>query len=110
MESKTHEPAYQPVTEQVQEAARKGVEQSYTLSKQILDAWVASSEATLKASFDLQNTAIATGRSLLGPADNYSQAIYKQWADTIGLAQKATLDALEATKKLSSQFGPKADK
>ena len=97
------------MSERAREATRQGVEQSYTISRQVLDAWTTSTEATLKASFDLQNAAIAAGRSLLGPADNYNQALYKQWADTVGLAQKATLDALNATKRLTNQFEPKVE-
>src|SRR6476660_8177548 len=99
----------QAVMEQMRDATRRGVEQSYVLSKQVLDAWATSTEATLKASFDLQNAAISVGRSLMGPVDNPNQGLYKQWTDAVLLAQQATLDALNATRRLTGQFEPKPE-
>ena len=99
----------QAVSEQMREATCRGVEQSYALSKQILDAWATGAEATLKASFDLQNAAIAAGRTLMGPADSPNQALYTQWNDAVRLAQQATLDALNATRRLTGQFEPKTE-
>jgi hypothetical protein len=94
------------VAEQMQDAVRRGVEQIYGLTKQQLDAWATSSEATLKASFDLQNAVISATRSLLGPTGNFNQAMYNQWADAVSTAQKATLKALDATKRLTKQLTP----
>jgi hypothetical protein len=99
-----------PVAEQLQEAARQGVEQSYALSKQVLDAWTTSTEAALKASFDLQNAAIEAGQAIIGPAGSPNQALYRQWTDTVRLAQQATLDALDATRRLTKYFAPAIEK
>ena len=109
MDKQSSEKGSQFTAVQIQDAARKGVEQGYAMSKQVLDVWATSTEATLKASFDLQNAVIDAGRSLMGPAGNPNQAMYQQWADSVRMAQKATLDALEATKKLTKQFEPKTE-
>jgi hypothetical protein len=109
METKTPDQTNPPMAERMREATRQGIEQSYTLNKKMLDAWTTSTEATLKASFDLQNAAIAAGKSLMEPADNYYVALYNQWADTVRVAQKATSDALNATRRLTEQFGPKIE-
>src|SRR3954469_15775727 len=92
---------------QTREVTRQGVEQSYAVSKQLLDVWTTGIEATLKASFELQKSVINTGRSLMEPADSFNQALYKQWTDAVHTAQQATLDALDATKRLTKQFETK---
>jgi hypothetical protein len=60
-------------------------------------------------SFDLQNAVITAGRSLIGPGDNPNQTLYKQWADAVQMAQQTTLDALEATRRLTRQIAPEKD-
>src|SRR5436853_4507332 len=104
MDKQNPNQATESMGEQMREGTRKGAEMGYNLSKQILDAWASTTEATLKASFDLQNAAIDSGRSLIGPEGNSNQALYQQWANSVRMAQQATLDALDATKRLTNDF------
>jgi hypothetical protein len=115
MEKRESKESAQSVTEQVQpgfpfrEATRQGVEQASALSKQLLDTWATSMEATLKMSFDLQNAVINAGRSLIGPEGTTNQALYYQWADAVQVAQQTTLNALDATRRLSGQLSPEKE-
>jgi hypothetical protein len=106
MEKRDVSEGAESVAGQVQEAARRGVQQTAGLSKQVIDLWANSTEGALKAAFDLQNAVINAGRSLTGPEGTPNQALYKQWADSVHTAQQATLNALDATKRLTRQLAP----
>jgi hypothetical protein len=67
------------------EAARGLLDDSSEVGRKLFNAWVTGAEATLKATFELQNASLAAGRSLL-----------QQWDCVAQQAQEATLDAFHA--------------
>lgn len=90
----------------VQEATTMGrqtAEYNMNMSRQMAELWTASVEANLKAAFELQNAAIAASRSLI-TATGGNQTIIQQWTDMVQQAQKATLEAWQAGKRLGEQF------
>lgn len=90
----------------VQEATtvgRQTAEYNMNMSRQMAELWTASVEANLKAAFELQNAAIAASRSLI-TATGGNQTVIQQWTDMVQQAQKATLEAWQAGKRLGEQF------
>ncbi len=110
MPQETTTPDDKPVIDQVRDVIREGTEETWAMNRQVLKAWVAGTEATLKASIDLQNAAIASGRSLLEAATTgTNRTLFDQWAKTVLMAQKATLEALDVSKRIGEQFSPKTE-
>jgi len=89
--------------EQATTAARQAAEHNMNMSRQMAELWTASVEANLKAAFELQNAAITASRSLI-TATGGNQTIFQQWTDMVQQAQKATLEAWQAGKRLGEQF------
>lgn len=92
------------LAEETTAAARKTAERGMTMSRNFVEAWAASAEITLKASFDLQNAAINAGNSLIETMDGNTKATFQQWTDMVHQAQQATLDAWHASQRIGEQF------
>jgi len=92
------------LAEETTAAALQTAERSMAMSRQFVEVWVASTEATLKVAFDLQNTAIAAGRSLIEATGNSNQVVFQQWMDMVRQAQTATLSAWQASQRIGEQF------
>jgi hypothetical protein len=74
------------------------------MNRQLLEAWMASTEATLKATFELQNSAIQAGRSFLETGYTGNQAAYNQWVEAIQQAQKAAMEAWHVTRRTADKM------
>jgi len=96
--------AARQLAETTVEAVRVGLPQSGQVSRQVLDVWAAGTEATLKATFELQNAAIATGRALFGGAEHGELEAIRQMADVVQQAQRATLDAWQASLNAAARL------
>src|SRR5262249_41532770 len=92
-------------TENASEAARYSAEQGTRINRQVLDAWTANTEATLKATFELQNAAIAAGRAMIEATGAGNMAFIQQWADVVLQAQQTTLDAWKMSKQDAEKLG-----
>ena len=92
-------------TENAAEVARFSAGQGAKINRQVMDAWAASTDATLQATFELQNAAIAAGRTVLEATGNGNLALFQQWADVVRQAQQATLDAWQASKEATEKMG-----
>jgi hypothetical protein len=74
------------------------------ITRQVVDAWEMSTEATLKATFELQNAMITAGQKLIETPANGNVKFMQQWADVVHQAQKATLDAWEISKQAAEKM------
>jgi len=92
-------------TENAADATRLGAEQGLRINRQMIDAWATNTEATLKATFELQNAAIAAGRTVLEATGTGNMAYMEQWADVVRRAQQATLDAWQVNKQAAKKLG-----
>ena len=84
--------------------ARATAEQNMHMSRQFADLWTTSVEANMKAAFELQNAAIAAGRSLIATTGTPPPTFFQQWTDMVQQAQQATLDAWKVGKRVGEQF------
>lgn len=91
--------------EQTIAATRQTSERGIDMTRQLTNIWVASAEAGLKATIDLQNSAINTGRSLI-ETTGINPAFYDQWAKLVHEAQRITLDAWQNSKHFAEEFQP----
>ena len=62
----------------------------------IFDAWAAGAEATLKASFEVQNAGLAAGLALLDATSTSQRAAFQEWNVAAQRAQAAALEAFQA--------------
>jgi urease accessory protein UreF len=74
------------------------------MNRHLLDAWMASTEATLKATFELQNSAIQAGRSFMETGLTSNQTAYNQWVEAIQQAQKAAMEAWHVTRRAADKM------
>ena len=79
-------------------------ETEYTFTRQMVEAWEMSTEATLKATFDLQNAMIAAGQKLIETPSGGNFKFVQQWADMVHQAQKSTFDAWEISKQAAEKM------
>jgi hypothetical protein len=75
-----------------------------TITRQVIDAWEMSTEATLKATFELQNAMITAGQKLIETPSNGNLKFIQQWADVVHQAQKSTFDAWEISKQAAEKM------
>jgi hypothetical protein len=74
------------------------------MNRQLLEAWEANTEAMLKATFELQNTAIQAGRTFLETGIAGNQAAYNQWIEAVHQAQKAAMEAWHVTRRTADKM------
>jgi hypothetical protein len=86
------------------EATRGFLDDSTEVSRKLFDAWVAGGEATLKASFALQNASLSAGVALLEAASTSQKAIVQQWDTAAHGAQHAALETFRAQVRASSRL------
>lgn len=86
------------------QATRQMVAEGAEMNRHLLDAWMASTEATLKATFELQNSAIQAGRSFLETGMTSNQTAYNQWVEAIQQAQKAAMEAWQVTRRAADKM------
>jgi hypothetical protein len=86
------------------QATRQMWSEGTAMNRQLLEAWETNTEAMLKATFELQNTAIQAGRSILEMGLNTNQTAYHQWIEAVQQAQKATMEAWHATRRAADKM------
>ena len=70
----------------------------------MFDAWSAGAEATLKASFELQNASLSAGSALLEAATTSQRAVIQRWDTAAHGAQQAALEAFLAHVRATSRL------
>ncbi len=80
------------------EATRQTTEQGMQLSRQLFEAWATGAEATLRATFEMQNATLAAGRSVAG-------ATLEQLDTAIRQAQESILQAFQANVRQGRELG-----
>jgi hypothetical protein len=73
-------------------------------SRKIFEAWASGVEATLKATFDAENAALAAGMSVLQATSAADQAAFQQWAEAARPAQDAALEAFRTNLRATQQM------
>ena len=88
------------------QVTRDYLDQSAEIGRKLFDTWASGTETSLQAAFELQNTALAAGLSLLEANNSGSRAMAQQWSDAAHQAQQAALAAwqanINAARKLST--------
>ena len=121
MPTETREPQHSAVTEAARitaetsrrtaegaraavEATRGFLDDSTEVSRKFFDAWVPGAEATLNATFELQNASLAAGLALLEAASTSQKAVLHQWTTAAKEAQQAALEAFRAQVRATSRL------
>ena len=86
----------QETAEAATRALREAMQQGSQVSQQVFDAWARSAEASLRATFELQNATLATGRSIVQSMGALNQSMIEQVAEAVRQAQELTMRAFEA--------------
>jgi hypothetical protein len=73
-------------------------------SRKIFEAWASGVEATLKATFDAENAALAAGMSVLEATSGADRAAMQQWADAARQAQDAAMEAFRTNMRATRQM------
>jgi hypothetical protein len=73
-------------------------------SRKIFEAWASGVEATLKATFDAENAALAAGLSVLEATSAADRAAMQQWADAARQAQDAAMEAFRTNLRATQQM------
>jgi hypothetical protein len=79
-------------------------DESTDISRRLFDIWVRSGEATLQATFDIQNATFATSLALFESVTSTQSALLKQWQSAAHDAQQASLDAVRAQVRATSRL------
>ncbi len=93
--------ASQRTVEAATAATRQTTEQGLQVSRQVFDAWATGAEATLRATFEMQNATLAAGRSVAGA----NQTALEQLETAIRQAQVAMLQAFQANVRQARELG-----
>ena len=73
-------------------------------SRKIFEAWASGVEATLKATFEAENAALAAGLSVLEAATAADRTAFQQWADAARQAQDAAMEAFRTNLRATQQM------
>jgi hypothetical protein len=76
------------------------------LSRRLLDAWLASTEATLRATFESQQVALDAGLSVLEAAAGPQAGAIRQWAAGVRAAQQAALEVFLTSLRAAWSVAP----
>jgi hypothetical protein len=86
------------------QAARGYLDQTVELNRQLLGVFSANFEAGLKASFDVQNAALANSLSLLDASATINRDALQRFAEVTRQGQQVTLKAYQAGAKAWESF------
>jgi hypothetical protein len=86
------------------QATRQIWTEGAAMNRQLFEAWEANTEAMLKATFELQNTAIQAGRTFMETGFTGNQAAYNQWIEAIQQAQKVAMEAWQVTRRAADKM------
>ena len=87
-----------------QNPGEDAVRRSADASRKIFEAWASGVEATLKATFDAENAALAAGMSMLEATSAADRAAMQQWADAARQAQDAAMEAFRTNLRATQQM------
>jgi hypothetical protein len=71
--------------------------------RKLFEVWANGVDATLKATFDVENAALEAGISVLEATGSADQALLRQWAEAARQAQAAALEAFRANLRATQQ-------
>jgi len=78
------------------EVARDLVDDATEVNRKFLEAWLATAESSLKASFEIYNASLSVAGPLLDATTASSRAMLQQWDALASQSQKAALDVFQA--------------
>jgi hypothetical protein len=84
-----------------QDAFRRFVDDSTALGRSVFAAWSAASQASLQASFELQNASLQASRALMDSGVKASNALLDQATDSVRKGQEATTRIVTASLNLA---------
>jgi prophage DNA circulation protein len=90
------------------EATRAFFDDTVEVRRKLFDTWANNAEATLQATFELQNASLATGLALLDTAASAQRTVAKQWETAAHQAQQAGLDAFRDQVRAAARLVPGA--
>lgn len=73
-----------------QDAVRRYMDESESISRMYFDIWAATSQATLRTAFELQNTSIQAWRTMLDSTAQANRGWIEQAAESVRKNQEAT--------------------
>lgn len=86
------------------QASMHSAQQGAAVNREVFNAWRASTEATMKATFELKNAAINAGLSLIEATGSGSRAMLDQWVDTVQQAQQRTIEAWQSSMRAADDM------
>jgi hypothetical protein len=90
------------------EATRAFLDDTAEVRRKLFDVWATNAEATLKANYELQNAAFATGLALFDTAATSQRTVVQQWEAAAHQVQQAGLEAFRAQIRASARLVPGA--
>ena len=85
------------------DALQSSLDAASEVSRRVFSAWADGAEATLKAMFDAQNTALQANMSVLQSATVANQAAVRRWTEMARQAQRAALEAFRANLEMGAK-------
>jgi hypothetical protein len=93
----------------VEHGTREALEQARVLQRELAERWRASTEATLRATFDIQNAAIQSGLSLVETGATAQREALERWAEATRRAQEQVLAAWQAAAQASEEVSERRE-
>ena len=89
-------------------ASRDALAEGARLNRRLVDAWLSSSEASLKAGFELQNLAIQAGISFMEAGSRSMQIAATEWAEVVKQGQQTTVQTWGAARQAAETIQERA--
>jgi prophage DNA circulation protein len=90
------------------EATRAFLDDTDEVRRKFFDAWATTAEASLQASFEVQNAALASGLALFESAVSNQRTALTQWHAAAQQTQQAHLEAFRAQLRATARLVPGA--
>jgi hypothetical protein len=94
-----------PASERRSPASPEAADETGDASRRVFEAWVAGTEATLRATFDAQNAALAAGLAIVDATVESQRGLVEEWRRAAEQAQQAALEAFRATVQTAGHRG-----
>ncbi len=89
---------------------REYMEQTADAGRTLFEAWASGAEASLRAAFELQNTALSAGLSLVEANNASGRDMARHWSAAARQVQQTTLEAWRASVGAAQKLAASGDK
>jgi hypothetical protein len=91
------------------EVTRDLIDTVTEVSRKVFTTWVAGTEASVKATFEVQNAGAVAGLAWFDAASNSERAVLKEWDAAAREVQKAALEAFQAQTRAAARLSDKPE-